>query len=476
MCIRDLRLFKTASVNVSDGHVTTRDLSPVAMANRDGPAVERASSADLAFLAMDTGQVPQQFAVILILERPGDFSLSHLRKLIADRIVALPRMRQKLIKVPPGCGRPVWVDDGDFNIDHHVQAVSCPPPGDQRALLETVLSVIMTPLPRGAPLWSVALISDLADGGVAVVVVLHHVLADGLGGLNVLAALVDPGLPPAHVRFPRASPTRARLARDAMRTRFQGLRQVTGSWRSLRRAMFAGGGFHPTRALPCSLVQRTGPRRRMAVVRVDRAALRAAAHRYGATTNDAILVAVGGALHQYLQSRGESIEPIAITVPVSGRRPGGGSAVGNLVSPMLVNIPTSGDVGERLAQVEAAVRAHRAAATGPPPIAILGGLFRLLARLGGYRFYMNHQHRFHTLVTHVRGPVDPVTLGGHLVNAAIPVGVGEGGNMTAYFEVLSYAGVLTIAMIVDPDHGPNLDDLTRRLQSELDSIIASVDR
>ena len=453
--------------------MTTRDLSPVAMANRDGPAVERASSADLAFLAMDTGQVPQQFAVILILERPGDFSLSHLRKLIADRIVALPRMRQKLIKVPPGCGRPVWVDDGDFNIDHHVQAVSCRPPGDQRALLETALSVIMTPLPREAPLWSVALISDLADGGVAVVVVLHHVLADGLGGLNVLAALVDPGLPPAHVRFPRASPTRARLARDAMRTRFQGLRQVTGSWRSLRRAMFAGGGFHPTRALPCSLVQRTGPRRRMAVVRVDRAALRAAAHRYGATTNDAILVAVGGALHQYLQSRGESIEPIAITVPVSGRRPGGGSAVGNLVSPMLVNIPTSGDVGERLAQVEAAVRAHRAAATGPPPIAILGGLFRLLARLGGYRFYMNHQHRFHTLVTHVRGPVDPVTLGGHLVNAAIPVGVGEGGNMTAYFEVLSYAGVLTIAMIVDPDHGPNLDDLTRRLQSELDSIIAS---
>ncbi len=258
-----------------------------------------------------------------------------------------------------------------------------------------------------------------------------------------------------------------------MRTRLEGIRQVAGSWRSLRRAMFAGGGFHPTRALPCSLVQRTGPRRMMAVVTVDRAALRATAHRYGATTNDAILVAVGGALHQYLLSRGESIDPIAITVPVSGRRPGGESAVGNLVSPILVNVPTSGDLAERLAEVEAAVQAHRAAATGPPPIAILGGLFRLLARHGDYRFYMNHQHRFHTLVTHVRGPVDPVTLGGHQVDAAIPAGVGEGGSMTAYFEVLSYAGVLTIAMIVDPDHGPDLDDLERRLQSELDSIIAS---
>jgi diacylglycerol O-acyltransferase len=453
--------------------VTTRDVTPVEMTSGDGAAIARASSADLAFLAMDTGQAPQQFAVILILERPGDFSLSDLQQLIADRIVALPRLRQKLIKVPPGCGRPVWVDDGDFNIDHHVQAVSCRAPGDQRALLETALAVIMTPLPREAPLWSVALIRDLADGGAAVAVVLHHVLADGLGGLNVLAALLDPGLQPAHVPFPRASPTRASLARDAMRTRLQGLRRVAGSWRSLRRAMFAGGGFHPTPALPCSLMQRTGPRRMMAVVTVDHAALRAAAHRYGATTNDAILVAVGGALHQYLLSKGESIDPIAITVPVSGRRPGGGSAVGNLVSPMLVNIPISGDLAERLAQVEAAVQAHRTAATGPPPIAILGGLFRLLARLGGYRFYMNHQHRFHTLVTNVRGPVDPVTLGGHQVDAAIPAGVGEGGNMTAYFEVLSYAGVLTIAMIVDPDHGPDLDDLERRLQSELDSIIAS---
>jgi diacylglycerol O-acyltransferase / wax synthase len=453
--------------------VTTRDVTPVEMTSGDGAAIARASSADLAFLAMDTGQAPQQFAVILILERPGDFSLSHLQQLIADRIVALPRLRQKLINVPPGCGRPVWVDDGDFNIDHHVHAVSCRSPGDQRALLETALAVIMTPLPREAPLWSVALIRDLADGGAAVAVVLHHVLADGLGGLNVLAALLDPGLPPAHVPFPRASPTRASLARDAMRTRLQGLRRVAGSWRSLRRAFFAGGGFHPTRALPCSLMQRTGPRRMMAVVTVDHAALRAAAHRYGATTNDAILVAVGGALHQYLLSKGESIDPIAITVPVSGRQPGGGSAMGNLVSPMLVNIPISGDLAERLAQVGAAVQAHRAAATGPPPIAVLGGLFRLLARLGGYRFYMNHQHRFHTLVTHVRGPVDPVTLGGHEVDAAIPAGVGEGGNMTAYFEVLSYAGVLTIAMIVDPDHGPDLDDLERRLQSELDSIIAS---
>jgi diacylglycerol O-acyltransferase / wax synthase len=437
------------------------------------PLVERASSADMAFLAMDTGQVPQQFAVILILDRPGDFSLSQLRQLISNRVLAFPRLRQRLIKVPPGCGRPIWMDDRDFHINRHVRAVPCRAPGDERALLDTALSVIMTPLSREAPLWSIVLITDLVDEAAAVLVVVHHVLADGLGGLNVLAALVDPGAPPAGIAFPRPRPALTNLAREALLMRVEGLRRAAGLWRSLRRSMFAGGGFRPARAVPCSLVQPTGPRRSIAVVRVDRSLLRAAAHRNRATTNDAVLVAVGAVLHQYLLSRGESVDPIAITVPVSGRRPGGAPAVGNLVSPMLVDVPTTGDLGARLAQVRAAVLAHRAAATGPPPIAILGGVFRFLARLGGYRFYMNHQHRFHTLVTHVRGPAEPVTLGGHTVSAAIPAGVGEGGNMTVYFEVLSYAGVLTIAVIVDPDHGPALVDLTHRLQTELDSIIAS---
>jgi diacylglycerol O-acyltransferase / wax synthase len=81
----------------------------------------------------------------------------------------------------------------------------------------------------------------------------------------------------------------------------------------------------------------------MAVIKMDRAQLATAAHRYGATTNDAVLVAVGAALHQDLLSRGESVEPIVITVPVSGHRPGGNAAVGNLVSPMVVNVQSELD-------------------------------------------------------------------------------------------------------------------------------------
>jgi Wax ester synthase/diacylglycerol acyltransferase catalytic domain len=168
--------------------------------------IERASSADLAFLAMEAGKAPQQFAAILLLEPSGNFSLPRLRQVISERILAIPRLRQRLIKVPVGCGHPVLVDDRDFDIDHHVRSVSCRPPGDERALFDTALSMIMEPLPTKAPLWSVVLITELADGRAAVVVVLHHVLADGLGGLNVLAAIIDPGVGPASVPFSSASP------------------------------------------------------------------------------------------------------------------------------------------------------------------------------------------------------------------------------------------------------------------------------
>ena len=320
-------------------------------------------------------------------------------------------------------------------------------------------------------MWSAALITGLADSGIALVLVLHHALADGVGGLAVLANLVDAPADPPAGSFPRPAPTVASLARDAFGSRLRALRHSTRSWQLLRASMGASGGLRPPRAAPCSLNQRTGPRRHLSVVRADLAALRAAAHRHGATANDAILVAVAGALHQVLKTRGEHVGTLVMTVPVSGRRPGRGAALGNMVSPMLVAVPAAGDPGQRMARVAAQVRAHKAAAAGPPPIAVLGWLFRPLAALGGYRWYMNHQRRFHTLVSHVRGPAEPVTFGGAEVTSAIPAGVAEGGNITVYFEVLSYAGTLTLTAITDPDHFPDPSTLTDALRSELDQII-----
>ena len=259
--------------------------------------------------------------------------------------------------------------------------------------------------------------------------------------------------------------------REAFASRLRALRHTAQSWHLLGESMGAGGGLRPPRAARCSLHQPTGPRRHLAVVRADLAAVRTAAHRYGATTNDAVLVAVAGALHQVLRRRGGSVGTLVVTVPVSGRRPGDGPPLGNMVSPLLVAVPATGRVPDRLWQVAAQVRVHKQAATGPPPIALLGWLFRPLAAAGGFRWYMNNQHRFHTLVSHVRGPAGPVTFGRCRIISAIPAGVGPGGNIPVYFEVLSYAGTLTMTVVADPDHFCDLGTLSDALRTEFDLII-----
>lgn len=70
-----------------------------------------------------------------------------------------------------------------------------------------------------------------------------------------------------------------------------------------------------------------------------------AAHRHGGTVNNAVLTVIAGALHRVLGTRGESIDTIAIAVPVGGRRSATASELGNQVGPMLVPVPGAGISG-----------------------------------------------------------------------------------------------------------------------------------
>src|SRR5262249_60216387 len=89
--------------------------------------IERASPNDLMELASDAGPVPMQVGAVLLLA--ADPGLAAVRAAIGARIPAVPRLRQRLVRVPPGCGRPAWVDDPEFDVGRQVHAVRCPPPG-----------------------------------------------------------------------------------------------------------------------------------------------------------------------------------------------------------------------------------------------------------------------------------------------------------------------------------------------------------
>jgi WS/DGAT/MGAT family acyltransferase len=434
--------------------------------------VERATPGDVVTLAMDVGPLPSHVGAVLRLARLPGGDPAALGRLVAERARAVPRLRQRLVRTPLGCGPPVWVDDPGADPARHVRLATCPTPGDERALLDLAAGVMTTPLPPDRPLWSAVVVTGLADGGSALLVVLHHVVADGVGGLAVLSALVDGAPEPGPLPAARPAPTRRELAADAAARRLRTVRRLPHTIRSLRRWLRAAGGSRPAPAAACTLVGSVGPRRRYEVVRAETAPLQALAHRHGATVNDAVLLAVSAALRDLLAARDEAVDPVAVGVPVSMRRSTTMERLGNQVAPILVPAPVTGDLPERLERIADAVRTGRAAATQPPP-AIIATAMWWAARLGLLHRYMTHQRRMHTMVSSLHGPDRRITLGGRAVVSIVPLVCAETGNVRVSFDVLSYAGALAITVVADPDAVPDLSGLATALHSELAALAST---
>jgi diacylglycerol O-acyltransferase / wax synthase len=321
---------------------------------------------------------------VLILGTGVGFSGQEAQRLLGERARAVPRLRQRLRRAPPGCGRPFWADDAAFDLRHHVRQLPCPPPGDERALLEVASTVTLAPLPRSRPLWSATFVTGLADGGTGLIIVMNHVLADGIGGLAVLAMLADevPGLPsgdPGRARFPVPAPGPRTLAADAWAGRARGLTHLARSARTLRQGLAElGGARSPGRLQPTSLNRPTRPQRRLDVVAADLAPIRDLGHAHGATVNDVVLAIVAGAIRALLASRGEELDRVTASVPVSARRATTGGQLGNQVGTMPVALPADGDLAARVTRIAAITRERKAAAPGTSA-ALLGPPFRLLA-------------------------------------------------------------------------------------------------
>ena len=433
--------------------------------------VDRASPADLMQLATDVGPAPMLVGAVLVLGTGPGFSVAEAQRLLSERVHAVPRLRQRLRQAPPGCGRPFWADDPAFDLRHQVRQLPCPPPGDERALLDLAAAVIREPLPRSRPLWSITFVTGLADCGTGLVMVMNHVLADGIGGLAILASLVDgsPGPAPGGPRaagFPAPAPRARTLAADAWAGRARRLTHLAGSGHTIGQGLAELGGARLPRRLPrTSLNRPTGPQRRLIVVTADLAAIRELGHTCGGTLNDVILAAIAGALRALLASRGEELGLVMASVPVSARQAATSGQLGNQVGVMPVALPTSGGLAARVTQIAAITRGRKSAARGTSA-ALLGPLFRLLAPTGLLRWFFDRQRLIHTFVTNVHGPAEPLTLAGAPVRAVIPI-PGMTGNVTLTFGVLSYAGTLRITILSDPSRVPDVAVLTAALRREL---------
>ena len=325
-------------------------------------------------------------------------------------------------------------------------------------------------LPRSRPLWSATFATGLAGRGTGLVIVMNHVLADGIGGLAVLARLVDEiaGLPPGdpqRARFPVPAPGARTLAADA----WAGVACPPGRAACGRsgRPGRTGRRPPPRRLPPTSLNRPTGPQRRLDAAAADLAAIRDLGHAHGGTVNDVILAAIAGALRALRASRGEELDLVTASVPVSARQAATGGQLGNQVGTMPVALPAGGDLAARVTQIAAITRERKTAARGTSA-EVLGPPFRLLAPTGLLRWFINRQQLIHTFATNLRGPAEPLTFAGAPVRAVIPI-PNTTGNVTVAFGALSYTGTLQITVLSDPSRVPDVAVLTAALRRDLSS-------
>src|SRR3954463_14481766 len=83
----------------------------------------RLSALDASFLAVESPTAHMHVGWAAVFDPPEDGprpTFAELRAHIGARLGRAPRYRQRLEQVPFGVHDPVWIDDDEFDVGHHV--------------------------------------------------------------------------------------------------------------------------------------------------------------------------------------------------------------------------------------------------------------------------------------------------------------------------------------------------------------------
>ncbi|NPC55791.1 wax ester/triacylglycerol synthase family O-acyltransferase [Caenimonas soli] len=166
---------------------------------------ERMTKVDTAWLRMDSPSNLMMIVGVWTL-RPG-IGYEALCQRVQERLLKYNRFRQRVEEDAAGA---TWVDDADFDIARHVIREKLPKRAkgeEQSALQDRVGELAMQPLDHKHPLWQIHLVEDYR-GGSALLVRIHHCIADGIALISVTMSLVDGGAPPPE-RTRKAAPNGA---------------------------------------------------------------------------------------------------------------------------------------------------------------------------------------------------------------------------------------------------------------------------
>lgn len=416
--------------------------------------MERLTPEDTAFLRLESEISAMHSVSIAILDGPEpDFDL--LRDRLDERVGFVPRFRQRVVEVPFGLERPVWINNPQFMLDYHVRHTGLPSP-DGAALANLVSRILSQRLDRGKPLWELWMVSGLADGRWAIISKAHHAMIDGVSGVDPLALVVDEFVP-SSATPPPWEPDPLPSDRELLdRAALDMLTKPSEQWRAARHAsrlpgrlLKAAGALAGQPAVP-----HRGPNRRWSTVLVPFEEVRERRLAAETTTNDVLMTYVAMGLRALAPAGPPwSGQEITALLPYAV---GPGGFFTNEISSLAVQLPLGDSSFSRtLKSVSAELapatpRAHRVPASSMTNQRGLAA--PTVAALGIRRVTRDTSGRADTVAVNAPGPREPLTVLGQpmaSLASATPLAAG----VPISFGILSYVDHFTISVTTDLDSG-----------------------
>jgi diacylglycerol O-acyltransferase len=455
---------------------------------------EHLSPMDALVLHMDRPTNLVMVTGVLLFDELLDFE--RLKATVERRLLAYERFRQRVRESRTPIGLPHWEIDPYFDLAAHIHRIALPAPGDRVALQALVSDLLAVPLDFSMAPWQMHLVENYGTG-CALIVRLHHCIADGLALVQVLLSLADRApdapWPEPLEETPRPwNPIEAVLrpvvgAYDAASSvlhdaetvlhggweiltdpakRLEAARVGAGGARALGRLAASPPDRHTAFQGPCGI-----PKRGVWSDPIALSDVKAIGKTLDATVNDVLLAAVAGALGSYLRARGESTDELEIRVyvPVNMRKPGDEILLGNRIGAVFLPLPLGiEDPYKRVVELKRRMDAIKAS----PEAVVLGGVLigvgltpiqvkRVLGNLIAAKAS--------AVMTNVIGPREALYLAGAPIRdlmfwVPVPAGLGLG------ISVLSYAGKVTLGVTTDAGLVPDPEAILAAFQADLEEM------
>ena len=429
------------------------------------------SSVDTAWLRMESPESPMMIGAVLVFDDPIDTGM--FRNLLQERFLRFHRFRQRVVCQGERC---YWEDDPWFDLDNHFQVIGLPGKGDQTELQNLVSHLNSMPLDFNHPLWQIHYV-DQYRGGCALIVRIHHCIADGISLVRVLLSLTDEYAradDARHQKRRRKRSTNAsewpewrRVAFRARRNLRLARRQVRQTWRTVQEdphyllrlgqecALIGKDLFRVAFRAPDPETPLKGPlcgRKEVAWSEpLSLGEVKATARALNGTVNDVLMTAATGAIHAFLRESQTPLPDTGIRVAVPfNLRPLNQpiTRLGNQFGLVLVPLPVQTLCPRERFRV---VQQHMAELKQSYQAQVSYGLLDILGRgpdLLERRALELLSRRASAVLTNVPGPGEPLYLCGSRLREPM-FWVPQTGDVGIGLSIFSYAGQVQFGIISD---------------------------